>query len=343
MGCASWSGPQLPMLKVLITVDTEVWPVAHGWPHTPLGPTADCTRELAAYFEGGGPNGPGLSWQLAQFDRTGLKATYFVDPMFSFALGLAPLQKVVKLVQSQGQEVGLHVHPEWITDERCPRVAPFRGPYLASYPEHEQTAIIEVALRRLREAGAIDVRSFRAGSWGADAATLRALCRNGIAIDSSLNPTFARSYPDLAARETYNQPARIEGVWVVPVTTFVDRPPTGLRPLHVCASSFDEMRSVLEHAVAAEWFAVVIVLHCFEFVRVDRLARGARVTPQRLLSRRFEHLCDYLAAHPARYQPSHFADLAFDLTAALPQRPRPLSTRDRTLFRVLQQIASRVF
>src|SRR6266566_6416992 len=69
-------------LRVFLTVDTEIWPRAAGWPHTPLPPGETCERERAAYFWGGeGRDRRGLPYQLETLARHGLKATYFVDPL----------------------------------------------------------------------------------------------------------------------------------------------------------------------------------------------------------------------------------------------------------------------
>jgi hypothetical protein len=330
-------------VKILITVDTEVWPDSPGWPHTPLGATQDCARELAWYFYGGERSGGlGVPYQLQVLADAGLKATYFIDPMFSFALGTKPLRALVELVKRHGQEIGLHMHPEWLTDRRCVGLPAFGGPLLSAYSQDEQSALIRAGAARLAEVGAGCIGAFRAGSWGANRATLRALAENGIAFDSSLNPTFAASFPDLPERATHFQPVRLDGVWEFPVTNFIDRPPVAQRPLHVCACSLAEFRAVLEHAATTGWFAVVLVLHSFEFVRVDRLSNG-RPGPQRLLARRFEQLCDYLAANRDRFQPCHFADLD---PAEIPTGRRvsaPVSTRGRTAMRRLEQLASRLY
>lgn len=330
-------------MKVLITVDTEVWPDSPGWPHTPLGSAQDCARELAWYFYGGeGADAPGIPYQLQVFAAAGLKATYFIDPLFSFALGAEPLRTVVGLVRQHGQEVGLHLHPEWLTDRRCVGLPAFKGPLLGHYSADEQSALIRAGAARLAEAGAGHLNAFRAGSWSASRATLRALAENGIAFDSSLNASFDVSFPDLPDRAVHLQPVKLDGVWEFPVTGFVDRLPAARRPLHVCACSLAEFRTVLEHAAATGWFAVVLVLHSFEFVRVDRLA-GGRPGPQRLLARRFEQLCAYLAANRDRFQPCHFADLDPAEIPAGRQLAPPVSTRGRTAMRHLAQLASRLY
>ncbi len=332
------------MVRVLITVDTEVWPDSPGWPQVPLAADNACTRELAWYLYGGeGPDGLGLPYQLRTLADAGLKATYFVDPLFSYALGATPLREVLSLIHDSGQEIGLHLHPEWLADPRCSELPRFSGPLLHRYGEREQAVLIRAGLDRLRALGARNVVAFRAGSWGASLATLRGLAQNGILYDSSLNACFPVSFPDLEERLSDTQPRRREGVWEFPVTTFIDRPPGGRRPLHVCAASIDEFRTVLEHAVAEHWFAVVIVLHSFEFVRVDRIASGRPAAPQKLVAARFEKLCAYLRANRGEFETCHFADLDRSTIPDASQAEVAKSSLGRTAARHFQQLVSRLY
>lgn len=334
------------MVKVFLTVDTEIWPESPGWPHTPLAADHDGSRELNRFFYGGdGTSARGLPYQLRILRTHGLKATYFVDPLFSFALGMAPLRDVVAMIRGGMQEVGLHLHPEWLTDPRCTGLPAFAGPLLHAYDKVDQQALVRAGLKRLAEAGAAPVAAFRAGSWGASRTTIAALARNGIRFDSSLNAPFAASFPDFDARsrQTQTQPFLLEDVWEFPVTNFIDKPPSGWRPLHVCATSLGEMRMVLQHARDNGWYAVVFVLHSFEFVRVERLAAGKNVAPQRLLADRFERLCGYLADHADQYETCHFADVnEHDIPRSTPP-VAPVSSRVRTAIRHIQQLASRVY
>jgi len=335
------------LVKVFITVDTEIWPESPDWPHIPLRSDQDCARELSWYFYGGeSPDARGVPYQLSTLAATGLKASFFVDPLFSYALGIAPLRDLVALIQKHGQEIGLHLHPEWLTDPRCPPLPAFAGPLLHGYSEIDQARLIQAGSDRLCEAGAPRPSAFRAGSWGASLATLRALASQGIGYDSSLNARFGSSFPDIdiATRNACTQPAMLEGVWEFPVTNFVAGPwNNAQRPLHVCAASFGEFRAVLEYAAAGGWLAVVIVLHSFEFVRVGRLAAGKAVASQKLLSSRFERLCAYLAANRDKFETCHFADLDRSAFLNVAQPAVPASTRTRTAWRNVEQLASRLY
>jgi hypothetical protein len=332
-------------VNVLITVDTEVWPRAENWPRSPLPPDATCAREIDAYFWGGEAAPKlGLPFQLETLAACGLKATFFVDPLFSFALGLPVLERVVRTIEGAQQEVGLHLHPEWLTDSRMPFTHAFHGPYLRDYDEAVQLDLIGTSKDRLAAAGAGPIVAFRAGSWGADTATLRSLQRHGIRFDSSLNACYDASLPDLPARNTLLQPVAVDGLWEFPLTHFVDRPPSGRRELQVCACSLSEFKRVLDAAYTEGWEFVVIVTHSFEFVRVGNLGREhGSVGPMRLLGKRFAALCRYLARHSDRFRTVTFRDLPANL-AAPPVQPRPIvSNRARTLARSAGQVLSMLY
>jgi hypothetical protein len=310
---------------VQITVDVEVWPPGDGrWPHVPLPATADCREEIAAFLWGD-CNGRhlGLPYQLEVLARHGLRATFFVDPMFSFALGLQSLRDAVNLIQSHGQRVELHLHPEWITDPRSPELPRFNGPMIGDYDDDSQYRLICVARDRLVEAGAVAPTAFRAGNWGANRTTLRALLRAGIMIDSSLNATHAQSLPDLPRRESYQRPFLLDGVSEVPVTRFEDGVTAGGRPLSLVGVGYLEMRHVLE---------------C---LKTERINAGKRITPRRLVMRRFEGLCRYLAAHRDRFETRFVADhdAMADAQAIVPSLPTGRAWH--TSWRMAEQLLSR--
>jgi len=328
-----------PPVRVFLTVDTEIWPRAPGWPHVPLAPGEMCDRERAACLWGGEARvRRGVPYQLETLGRHNLRATYFVEPLFSRCLGSQLLADVIFTITTAGQEIGLHLHPEWLTDSRCQDLPKYVGPLLHQYSEEAQSKLVRTGLELLSVAGAPDICAFRAGSWGASLATLRVLVSAGIRFDSSLNAYTGVSFPDLQAREAWIQPRSVEGVWEFPVTFFLDRPPRGRRPLHVTACTFAEFALALEHAYAQGWFAVVIVLHSFEFVRIAALDRaGGRAGPQRLLARRFERLCRYLDRHRDRFSTSHFGELA-----SVPTPPEDHSPARSNLARTVARQASQL-
>lgn len=329
-------------MDVFITVDTEVWPVhPGGWPRIPLASGSRCDRELSAYLRGDTREGQfGLPFQLSMLGRYGLKATYFVDPLFSFALGLEPLRQTVEMIETAGQKVALHLHPEWLTDPRCDSLPEFRGPYLSSYPPEVQQALIRLGWQRLKDAGATPLPAFRAGSWGADRETLRVLRAEGITVDSSLNAHYAQSIPGLPRRESLQEAVDLDGIVEYPVTRYNDGTTSGGRPLSVIGSSWPEIRFVLQEGCARGRRNCVLVMHSNEFTRTERLWAGKPASPRRLVAGRFRRMCEFLANNSSSMRTQHMTTgTVIDPEAAADHLP--WSPPWRTGFRVVSQIASR--
>lgn len=330
-------------MRVHLTVDVEVWPMhARGWPHVPLQHTQYCERELSAYFYGECSTGRyGLPYQLEMLRQHGLKCTFFVDPMFSLALGLRPLRDLVSLIHGYGQRIELHLHPEWLTDPRCEAPVRFQGPMIGDYPEDDQQQLIALGLERLAQAGVDGITAFRAGSWGAATSTLRALERAGLRVDASLNARYSYSLADLPGRGDMQGPTILGDLVELPVTRFNDGYTAGGRPLSLVGVSFSEARHVLESLRRRDAGAAVIVLHSNEFVKIERLAATGTIAPRRTVVNRFARLCAYLASN-AGHMPTHFVA---DHDSAAAQRLEPMrlvaSGPHRTAARLLGQFTSR--
>jgi hypothetical protein len=233
---------------------------------------------------------------LERFKEAGIVATYFVDPMFGAALGRTALEDVVGRIVEYGQGVGLHIHPEWLSDPRVRGLPPFRGPYLWQYEEKEQEALIAYGRETLEELGARPLVAFRAGSFGADERTLRALARQGFRIDSSLNAAFDVSFATFADRDTSAAAFPLHGVTEVPVTRFSDRLTGVGKPLHLVAVGAGEFIQAIGSAARMGITSACLVMHGSEFVRTERVSRSGRCSRRRIVLRRFDALCEYLGS-----------------------------------------------
>lgn len=315
------------VLQVLLTVDTELWPAAAGWPYRPLPERARLDDELAADIHGlTDRGGYGLPYQLGVLRHHGLRASYFTEGLCVQQTGLAPLRHIVALVQDAGQQVELHLHPEWALAR--PDGRPCQ--YLCQLSVERQSALIGQALDNLRAAGAAPLHAFRAGSFGGDRSTLRALARHGLRYDSSYSP----AYPLGDWGQPITGPVQLDGVWEFPVSSFRDFP-GHTRHAQLCACSGGELTHALESAWRGGWYAFVIVLHSFEMVH--KRGAGRLPVPQRHVIRRYEQLCAFLARHPERFRTTVFPELA---AHAPPTPPRPALLRSRphdTIARMAQQ------
>lgn len=327
-----------PPLQVLITVDTEIWPRCPSWKQERL--SGDIERDI----HGATPSGRyGVGYQVEKLQHYGLKGVFFVEALFAEEVGLEPLTDLVRSIQDGGQEVQLHAHTEWLRWFSTP----FRGlewaPNIKDYSEEQQYLLLNQGLSNLRAAGASDVCAFRAGNYGADINTLKALARCGIRYDSSYNFPYLTS--DCGLRDVsprlLAQSSEVAGVIEVPVTCFSDLP-GHYRHAQLCAVTEAEMFSAMERAYQQGWQTFVIVSHCFELLKHRKTPRPF-AWPDETVIKRFENLCRFLSSNTSRFQTVGFGDLPkLTLSDAQPLNFAGVPTLARTAQRVLSQAMRRV-
>lgn len=305
---------------VFLTIDTELM-----WRHHAAGLPADQVVQRSLE-----PAGVGVTWQLERLRAYGLKACFFVDPLPVRLYGMAAIAPTVEAILAAGQEVQLHLHPNWAhaaLDDRG-QAHVFE---LVDLSRQEQQDLLGEARDLLRAAGTPDPVAFRAGSYSANDVTLDALASLGFAYDSSHNgahhpwPSMIALSPDVIA------PVAHRGLIEVPVTT-IATPGGGRRHFQICALSTAEMRAALLHAAAHNHAAVTIVSHGFE------LANRSGSRANRIHVRRFEALCRTLAARADRLPTTHFRDRPA-LRLGQEDRPLPPSAL-RTRWRQAEQLWS---
>ncbi len=299
---------------VFLTIDTEL-----AWRHhaAALDPSEIVARSLD-------PAGVGVRYQLDRLARHGLAACFFVDPMPALVFGLDWLKPLVEAILAAGQEVQLHLHPNWTGAVAGDGGAAHGRFEMIEYSAHEQRELIAGAADLLKAAGAPQPVAFRAGSYGANDDTLAALAALGFTYDSSHNGAAAPWPSRIGLPPDRIAPAVRAGLIELPVTLIEDAPGS-LRNFQVCALSIGEIRAALDHAVVEGHAAVTIVSHSFE------LANRAGTRPNGIHVRRFDALCEMLRTMRHDLPTCHFADrprLRLD-AADRPLGPSALRTRWR--------------
>jgi len=302
------------MLNVYLTVDTEIW--CPGWDSL----DESFAGSFRKYVYGPTPQGDyALPATLSILNEHGLPAVFFVEPLFSARFGIEPLREMLGLIRDAGQEIQLHLHTEWLDEvdvPGLPRVSR-KLPAMAMLDEDDQAAVIAWGLARLAEAGAPAANAFRAGSYGANQATLNALRKNGILLDSSYNLGADVGVADMVPSERLVQPRLVDGLCIYPVSVVRTGQGDAYRIVQVTALSFREMVAYLEQALADGWDSVVIVTHNFEMLSPNK----QRV--DRFVERRFRHLCQFLAQNADRYKVRGFADAP---ASDIRPQPSPIAT-----------------
>jgi hypothetical protein len=316
---------------ILLTIDTEVYPLESNW-------QKDCLKaDIGRDIYGRTPLGDwGLAYQLELLRRHNLSAVFFVEGLFAgcSAVGLGPLRQIVDLIYSYGQDIQLHLHPEWIPYlSNCP--LSFRGDLLTCYSENEQLRLIEMAGNNLQKAGARAPVAFRAGDYAANEGTLNALSRLGFRFDSSFDYPYLRSTCGLSSLGPTWHASPAHGLWEVPVSCFADWP-GHYRHCQLGACSTGELSHAIHSAVAAGWNVLTLVSHSFELITNRRSSRPVVARP--LAIRRFEELCRLLVACEPDAKTTHFGDLTLTQREVGPIYGSVI----RTARRFLEQLESHV-
>lgn len=272
-------------LSVYLTFDVEVW--CNGWKDLDAKFPASFDR----YVYGRSRHGEyALPNTLDILAANELHGVFFVEPLFAARFGQAHLDQIVGLIRDHGQEVQLHLHPEW-TDEIRPALIPnsaAKRQHLSYYSREEQRALIEHGVGMLRKAGCQEVRAFRAGSFAANRDTYAALAGLGIRHDSSVDVSMPISCADMTDRSALHRPFVCDGVSVHPMSVFRDGFGR-LRHAQIGACSFLELRAALGDAYRGRHAEFVILSHNFELLKPGSTA------PDWVVIRRFSRLCEYLA------------------------------------------------
>jgi hypothetical protein len=322
------------MLRVFITVDTELWPFSPDWRETGL------KREMARDIDGSTAKGEfGIRYQMAQLNEYGLKAVFFVESLFACVVGGKQLGRIVKMIKDMGHEVQLHIHTEWLARMEHPLFPGRSGRNMKDFSREEQVRIIEVGMKNLGDCGAGDISAFRAGNFGANFDTLEALCVNGIHYDTSYSISYLDSHCGLRLPDPLIYPKRIHGVHEFPVSFFRDYP-GHFRHAQLGACTSRELESALLGAWERGWYSFVLVSHSFELIKRRGYGDNA-ASPDRIAIRRFDRLCRFLAGNQEKFKTTGFSDIsAHEIPDT--QTTRPLdSSWNLTVWRMLEQMARR--
>lgn len=277
------------MTRVFITIDTEYSSGLYTGPGA-----ADRADNFARSIACNTPQGPaGITHKLELLARHGQKAVFFVDPMPALVWGVAAIEDIVGPILAAGQDVQLHCHTEWLAlaGSANPLSSGRTGGNLADFPFEEQCAILDYARTTLMAAGAPAPVAFRAGNYGANDDTLRALAALGITHDTSHCPALPGGACRISLGPEARDPVVHLGVIEVPVGS-IGTLGGGQRHAQITALTLAEMLAAIAHARQSGRESFTLVSHSFELINRRKLAVN------RIVRRRFTQLVKALAAMP---------------------------------------------
>ena len=294
------------MTAVYITIDTEYsagFAKAEG---THLR-AENFARSIACDTPAGSV---GTAYQMDMFEAHGLRGVFFVDPMPALVWGVESITDIVEPILTRGHDVQLHVHTEWL--ELAGTANPLgnrTGRNIADFEYEDQLAILDYAKDTLIAAGAPPPAAFRAGNYGANDATLRALGELGIGYDTSHPPGIPDGACEISLSSDDRQPLEHQGVIAVPIGC-VENFGQDYRHAQITALSAWELLAAIRHAKSNGFASFTVVSHSFELLSRDRSQIN------HIVQKRFERFCAGLAAMPGVYSATY--------TGTPPQLAAPL-------------------
>lgn len=286
-------------INVFITVDVE-----HSLGGAHLNPKLKPvgSNKLIWGKIGGSYYGIPLIMDIAE--RYGLFFTFFLEVFSSKYFGEKDVSHICQYILSRGHDVQLHLHPLFLYF-----IKPFsknlmdKAVFLHYFNLEKQCSMIKDGKYILIRNGALPPIAFRAGSYGANLDTLKALKLNNFLIDSSFNRCYMGSHsklPNLDINDVFG----LEGVWELPITNFLEFPMLNggrPKPLDINGVSFKEIKKVLENAYVIGQSNIMIIMHSFSFIQPLDI-QYKRVRLRRRVILRFENLCRYLAMNTEKYK-----------------------------------------
>lgn len=218
----------------------------------------------------------GIGLMMDILEQNGAKGTFFIDVYNRTTLNTALLAEACQMVVSRGHELGLHTHPDFPKGVRGYGMQQV----MARYPLDEQCQLVEQGVNVIEKWTGIRPRTHRAGGYGANRDTLRALWEAGITTDSSLYPGYpgcplAQDYPSV------NVCFEAEGICEIPVTVtrnyFGIPLPNGrwLGPQLTMKIDLDwldlpALQSQINVALQLDSAPVILFLHSYSFLNLNR-------------------------------------------------------------------------
>lgn len=317
------------MLKVYFTIDVEIW--CDGW----IDIDNKFNDAFQRYIYGTTNNGSfGLPYKLDVLSEYGLKAVFFVEPLFSLRFGSNPLAEITGLINEANQPIELHLHTEWVDEAKTPLIPGIteKRQHLKYFLPSEQKTLIETGKDLLIHAGVKQINAFRAGSFGFNIHTLSALQKAGICVDSSYNAAHMGLNSGLMPGQILTEPFLYEGVYEAPMTVFYDWP-GHLRHAQLCACSTIELEGLLWKSLEEGRTEVVILSHSFE------LLDSSYTRPNSIVINRFKKLCRFLNKNRDCFSVDGFSNFSCD---DLSVQPPPLKSPTwKTGLRLIEQAWSR--
>jgi hypothetical protein len=266
------------------------------------------------------------------------QATFFVETVHTYYFGPQAMQRYTDHLCSMGQDIQLHIHPVW--QNFRPPIAPEQRYFDAcsDLEKPELVSLIREGCDQIQSWTGVRPIAMRTGNFSASTMVYQAMSEAGMQLASNLCIACA-DYPEASLHHSGGIHG-IEGIQELPAACFTDPGPVGrgnYRSAQITACSATELIDLLDQCSAQSVDTVVLVTHPFEFIKKADF-RYNSLRPNRLVQRRLERLCQFLAQNSERFQVSTFGALSDQIPLAGEAAPKLQSSVAKSLIRSAQNL-----
>jgi peptidoglycan/xylan/chitin deacetylase (PgdA/CDA1 family) len=309
--------------KFIVTVDTETFHVGGR------------LLPFETHFYANLPQGCfGIQRIMDLCNKYGAKATFFVDVYMHHAYGESKVADLCRRIEGAGHDVQLHAHPSWLPDNPSDLICDF--------PQDQQAKILASGKQLIEKWIGKTPVAFRAGAYGANLSTIRALKETGFRVDSSYFALHGNCELSRELNGRVNQAFLVEGVLEIPVTTYwLWNSPTSRKnsKIDVNACSWPELKDVVRQLSRSTVEYVVLFAHSFSFLQW--LENDGVPVPQYGPLKRFDALLHMIRKDLG----GEFCTIADTVNGAIPQAEArdfvpsvsPIRLAQRVLTRILER------
>jgi hypothetical protein len=295
----------MPRINVFITVDTE-HSIGGAFKDRNLKPVGNGKRIWGKV----GDKSFGIPLIMDIGESYDIRLNFFVEVLNKYYFGEDETKKVCEYILNRGHDVQLHLHPNYLNFTLNNPLEKTYSDQIGTYSLEKQIELIKEGVEILMQNGVPRPIAFRAGCFGANEETLRALKAVGVLIDSSYNKTYLGD-TCLLDNKGINDLTYLNEIWEFPITNFVESTKVRskrFKPLDINGVSFQEMKYVLNQGKIKGPKHITILLHSFSFIKPYDVQYN-KVKPRWHVIKRFEKLCKYLKDNSDSFEVRTFGSI----------------------------------
>jgi hypothetical protein len=319
-------------INVFITIDTE-HSIGGAFGDRNLKPVGNEKRIWGKI----GDKSLGIPLMMDIAEAFDIRLTFFVEVLNKYYFGEDQTKKVCEYILNRGHDVQLHLHPNYLNFRlNNPREKAYSD-LIGTYSLEKQIDLIEEGIKILMQTGGSRPIAFRAGCFGANEETLRALKAVGVLIDSSYNKAYVGD-TCLLDNKGINDLTYLDWIWEFPITNFVESTKVRskrFKPLDINGVSFQEMKSVLNQAKESGPRNITIIMHSFSFLKPYDVQYN-KVRPRGNVIQRFQRLCQFLEENVRFFEVRTFSSLDKEELTKICQQSSHIFPRVPSLLSVMR-------